>query len=267
MSDPGGPSPSVRDAESIRGRRAATALDDGYYVQRETRPGPSARTLTGVVLASFALLFTIAFVQTRNDRPATEAEREALIENIGVRQDLVASKRETVERLQEEIADLQAEAVVQGPGVSPLRVAAGATAVRGPGVVIEIESADDRERPEGRVSDTDVQLVVNGLWLAGAEAVAIDGHRLTSTSAIRSAGEAITVNYRSVGEPIVIEAVGDTNTLRHQWEEGPSGRYLATRADDDGLTWSVRGSDQIDLPVAPEARLRVSARPLRRSTS
>ncbi|SKB10266.1 DUF881 domain-containing protein [Aeromicrobium choanae] len=258
---------SVREAESILDRLAATALDDDYYVAHDTPPGQVSRLLAGVAVAVFALMITVAAVQTRIDRPATEVERNALIENIRVREDLVANKQETVAGLQGEIADLQAESIVDGPGTEALRVAAGSTAVAGPGVELTVESSANEDRPGGQLTDSDVQLIVNGLWLAGAEAVAVGGHRLTSTSAIRSAGEAITVNYRSVTEPLVIAAIGDPDSLQNQWEQGPSGRYLAARAEADGIRFAVRGSDDVELPAAPESRLTVSAEPLRRSVS
>ena len=38
------------------------------------------------------------------------------------------------------------------------------------------------------VLDTDLQRLVNGLWAAGAEAIAINGHRLTNLTAIRHGG-------------------------------------------------------------------------------
>lgn len=258
---------SVREAESILERLAANALDDDYYVQHDTPPSPSIRLLTGLVVGLFGLLLTVAAMQTRNDRPASEVERGALIENIQLRQDLVDGKHQTVSRLQEEIADLQAASLVEGPGTESLRIAAGSAPVVGPGVVIDVESSTDEEGAGGRLTDTDVQLIVNGLWLAGAEAVDVDGHRLTSTSAIRSAGEAITVNYRSVTEPIQITAIGNQDSLKNQWQQGPSGRYLDGRADTSGIRYSVRGSDEVEVPAAPESRLTVSAKPLRRSAS
>jgi len=154
---------------------------------------------------------------------------------------------------------------VNDPVNRALRISTGAIAVRGPGLLIRLTSAQDDEAPYGEITDTDLQLVVNGLWLAGAEAVAVGGHRLTSTSAIRSAGEAITVNYKSLTEPIEITAIGNRSTLVEQWTKGPSGRYVQTRADEDGIRYSVRGSDGVELPAAPESRLEVSAEPLRRS--
>jgi len=266
MSRPAG-EPGAREAESILEQLASTALDDDYYTWHDTPPSSVARVLTGLVAALFGLLLTVAAVQTRNDRPATEAERDALIDNIQLRQDLVDSKQETAERLREEIADLQATSVDDSPGTAALRLAAAALPVRGPGIVLRIQSATETDAPGGRLTDTDIQLVVNGLWLAGAEAVSVNGHRLTATSAIRSAGEAITVNYRSVTEPIVVEAIGDDEVLANQWRQGPSGRYLAERADADDIGFAVRRSDDVEMDAAPESRLRVSADPLRRSTS
>lgn len=258
---------SVAEAESILERLAATALDDDYYVDHEKPPGNGAKALTGLAIATIATMLTVAAVQTRIDRPATEAERDALIENIRLREDLVANKQETVAGLQGEIADLQAESVVDGPGTVAVRVASGAVPVEGPGLTITVQSSANEDRPGGRLTDADLQLVVNGLWLAGAEAVSVGGHRLTSTSAIRSAGEAITVNYRSVTEPVVVAAIGDESTLETQWQAGPSGRYLDARAEADGLRYDVRGSDDVELAAAPESRLKVSAEPLRRSAS
>ena len=107
MSTPTEQDSSLRDAESILQRLAATALDDDYYAQRESPPSRRSKVLTGVVAGLFGLLLTVAAVQTRNDRPATELEREALVDNIQVRQDLAATKQETVARLQDELADLR----------------------------------------------------------------------------------------------------------------------------------------------------------------
>ena len=39
-----------------------------------------------------------------------------------------------------------------------------------------------------RVLDVDLQGVVNGLWASGAEAIAVNGQRLTGLTTIRAAG-------------------------------------------------------------------------------
>ena len=49
---------------------------------------------------------------------------------------------------------------------------------------------------------------MNGLWSVGAEAIAVNGQRLTAQSAIRSAAGAILVNYRPLKPPYRVEAIG-----------------------------------------------------------
>lgn len=49
-----------------------------------------------------------------------------------------------------------------------------------------------------RVLDMDLQILTDGLWQAGAEAISVNGHRLSALTAIRGAGEAITVDNRSL---------------------------------------------------------------------
>ena len=82
-------------------------------------------------------------------------------------------------------------------------------------------SSDARDR----VLDLDLQMLANGLWQAGAEAVAINGHRLSGLTAIRSAGDAITVDYRSLTRPYRVEAIGDPRTLQARFVESPAGAW------------------------------------------
>ncbi|MEW6522536.1 MAG: DUF881 domain-containing protein [Bacillota bacterium] len=99
-----------------------------------------------------------------------------------------------------------------------LRLLAGVSAVRGPGVTVIM---DDSTRPRSRQEDPNVYLihdddllkVVNELRAAGAEAIAINGQRLTSVSEIRCAGPTISINGTRVAPPIVITAIGDPQTL------------------------------------------------------
>ena len=83
---------------------------------------------------------------------------------------------------------------------------------RGPGAVVTLTDAPVTEGEEGadveRVLDSDIQRAVNGLWSVGAEAIAVNGQRLTAQSAIRSAAGAILVNYRPLKPPYRVEAIG-----------------------------------------------------------
>ena len=100
-----------------------------------------------------------------------------------------AARTTTVRSQQRTIQELE-------PGV-------GAVAVRGPGLVIVVDDAPSSENSQpDRVYDVDLQILTNGLWQAGAEAVAINGHRLSALTAIRGAGEAITVDYPFADPPV-----------------------------------------------------------------
>jgi uncharacterized protein YlxW (UPF0749 family) len=95
------------------------------------------------------------------------------------------------------------------------QAAAGLAAVTGPGSVVRLADAPAPIDPAtgrpsatevNRVLDIDLQAVVNGLWASGAEAIAVNGQRLTATSTIRVAGNAILVDFRPVTSPYEVSA-------------------------------------------------------------
>lgn len=258
------PSGEVRDAESLLERLAESALDDDYYAVRESPSSPAIQIVSAILVAIFGLLVTIVAVQTRVDRPASERERSALIDNISTRQELLVARRTSVENLQAEIDGLSTRSTVGLPGLRIAEMNASAVPVTGDGVEVVLKSSDEAV-DFGFVTDTDVQLAVNGLWLAGAETIDVNGHRLTATSAIRSAGEGITVNYRSLPEPIKIRAIGSQQNLGERMTSGPSGRYLDERAKVSQISWNIQTANDISMTAAPGARLKVNhAKAIRR---
>jgi uncharacterized protein YlxW (UPF0749 family) len=106
------------------------------------------------------------------------------------------------------------------------------------------------------VVDRDLQLVVNGLWAAGAEAISINGRRLTSLTAIRSAGEAILVDYRPLRPPYVVSAIGDPRRLEARFADGPGGEYLRLLADNFGVRVKTDSRSDLRLPAASGVTLR-----------
>ena len=142
------------------------------------------------------------------------------------------------------MSERQREALKQHGGDQGELVAllSGATAVQGPGVKLVVDDAKDsrsgRRRARaravgfsdtGRVRDRDMQRVVNGLWESGAEAIAINGQRLTALSAIRAAGDAILVDNRPLVPPYTVLAVGDGKRLEHR-VPGQRRRPVSARA-------------------------------------
>jgi uncharacterized protein YlxW (UPF0749 family) len=96
--------------------------------------------------------------------------------------------------------------------------------------------------------DSDLQAATNALWSLGATAIAINGIRMTSTTAIRSAGEAILVDYRPLAIPYVITAAGPAD-LATRFAESPDGAALRSLRQQYGIEWSL-DSAQVELPAS-----------------
>jgi uncharacterized protein YlxW (UPF0749 family) len=137
-----------------------------------------------------------------------------------------------------------------------LRAATGLSAVRGPGIVIEL--ADSARTPRSlaeesdlRIQDLDIQLVANALWRSGAEAVAVNGHRLVSTTAIRRAGSQILVNLRPVASPYRVAAIGDPEALGRGLASSDLAEQFAVWEEVYGLGFGVRIQEDVTLPQLP----------------
>jgi len=96
-----------------------------------------------------------------------------------------------------------------------LLIVNGNAPVNGPGLTITIEE----HMP---IIYTDLLNITNELWNAGAEAIAINGHRITGHSTISVAEDVfseanfnifMTVNHEKLEYPIVINALGNANNL------------------------------------------------------
>lgn len=223
------PSSDPRGGRGLLESIADTALDDDYY---EVRPGRYSRgrglgtvaTATAVML--LALMITIAAVQTRTDRPVDELERDALIADIGIRKQLLAEGREKTDELQSQVVGLRDSA--ESREFDSLRVLTAQSGAVGPGVRITLDNGPATIE-DSLVTEQDLQILVNGLWYAGTEAVSINGNRLSSLSAIGRSGQALTVNYRSLTRPYTVIALGNAGQLADRISSNTGGQYWAGR--------------------------------------
>jgi uncharacterized protein YlxW (UPF0749 family) len=102
--------------------------------------------------------------------------------------------------------------------------------------------------------------VVNALWAAGAEAVAINDERLAPTTTIRAAGEAILVDLRPVTSPYTIRAIGDPDTLLPRFADSAAARRYQSQTAVFGIGFSVQRVGELTLRAATGTDL-VYARP------
>jgi uncharacterized protein YlxW (UPF0749 family) len=243
---------------------------------RTARPRLRARTMVGLTMAAAGLLVAITYDQAAAGAQGREQLRAALVADIqrdsGVTDDLAVQ----LETLRGEVRSardqlLAASNVGQRTLDALARAERGAAAmpVTGPGLLVTLANADPtadedpvgggtaEEDPRGRVRDGDLQLVVNALWAAGAEAVSINGQRLGPATAIRFAGEAVLVDFRPVTNPYEVRAIGDPETLSQRFLASPEVGALAVISESFGLRFEFAREQELSLPAAsiPEVRL------------
>ncbi len=242
------------------------SIDDDYYVAAERRDSspPDAprvrRAVTITVIVVFALMLTVAAVRTYDRRPQAEVERQTLIDQIHAREASIANTQDAVDNARDDVETLRAGASdpEYRERIVDERIAVGDVAVTGQGVEVVVDNAEDFEdQPGGRVRDTDLQMLVNGLWNAGAEAIAINGQRVTTMTAIRTAGEAITVNFRSLSAPYTVQAIGNVDTLAARFVETQAGDIWSTLTNNYGMQFEINSDSDLTLPAAPKGRLTV----------
>jgi len=258
--------------------RAARSAGEAAPAAGSASVGSRSRTLAGVaVLVALGLLTGTAIAQVRQRQDAGSGLRVDLLAQAGdrtARSDELAARtdllRADVMAVREEALGSDAAGRALAAQLTALGLASGTTPVRGPGIVVTVQDAPagtskqtDPLRPgaapEGRVQDRDLQDVVNGLWAASAEAVAVNGQRLTALTAIRSAGDAILVDLRPLTPPYVVAAVGDPEKLELALVDGPSGRRLQTFSSLYGITFEVRREQELSLAGAAAPDLRAAS--------
>lgn len=288
MSAPGaatGTTTRPDESMSLLTQLTERSLDEGY-AEATARRGTEAPARTGVLLTvgfvAVGLLLATAGVQARNREAAIAQGRQALIEKIEERSSRadtltgdVARLRASVAKARQDRLRLTAEGERLARQLIALEVATGAAPVVGPGLVIRLddapepEPAQDEQNPrtsnelsEGRVTDRDLQTIVNEIWLAGAEAVAINDQRLTSLSAIRSAGPNVLVAFRPLTPPYEVVAVGDAPWMHRKVVSGFAGSYLDVLGN-YGIRHSVKTRDSLRLPSSGGLTLRHATVPHR----
>ncbi|MBE7700991.1 DUF881 domain-containing protein [Oerskovia sp. Sa1BUA8] len=240
-------------------------LDPGYAeaaARRTTGQEPPRRTGTWVFVAVLAVALgfvtAAATIDLRAPQGAAIEARKVLEKEILDRREQVDALSAQATAVSDEIETLQTEALadVDPALLETLQidgVASGSLAVTGPGLVLTLQDApagvgaDDQSLNE-KVQDSDLQRVVNALWASGAEAIAINGQRLTPLSAIRSAGEAILVDLQPLIGPYRVEAIGDPATLETEFARSDAPGYLSILSSKWGIQSSRISQGKLSLP-------------------
>ena len=219
----------------------------------------------GLVLPSILLvlgiLVTAAVVQERGREERLPTQAEDLVGLIDRRRAATRELAAELSTVSERLAAAQADRAAGSEEVAEvvalverLRPSAGLAPMEGPGLVVELRDSAEVPRTRGdlldlRIQDVDIQLVVNALWTAGGRAVAVNGRRVTATTAIREAGGRVQVNLRPVSSPYRITALGDPDALARGLDGSEIAEQLEVWTEVYGLGFSVRAEDVLSIPA------------------
>ncbi|MCA0147037.1 DUF881 domain-containing protein [Blastococcus sp. LR1] len=229
------------------------------------RRRPSAWSVLVPVVALAAGLLFATSGRTAQGTDLRAGEITQLSELIEERDSAVARQADQLTALQRQVQELTeeaasrnsvvAEATAEGAAGGP---AAGLTPVAGAGVVITLDDAPPRSdgslpsnaRPDDVViHQSDVQAVVNAVWAAGAEGVAVMDQRLISTSAVRCVGNTLLLQGRTYSPPFVVSAVVDASAVRSALNSSRQIAILREAATAFGLTFEVRERSEVSVPA------------------
>lgn len=211
-----------------------------------------------LVLALAGLLFT---ANARLARSGGERHATNLAELVEIENDRVRELGDTVDRLTSEIDEIIVNPTsVDAPGETAVArrdaIVAGSVAVTGPGLRVTLDDAPATTplsatvRPDSLVvHQQDLEAVINALWAGGAEAMTLQGQRVTMSTAFRCVGNVLSLGGRVYSPPYRVEAIGDPSTLTAALDASREIQIYRQWVDSVGLGWSVDATDTLQVPA------------------
>jgi uncharacterized protein YlxW (UPF0749 family) len=147
------------------------------------------------------------------------------------------------------------------------RIAAGLIPLTGTGLVMRLDDSQvpvpqDASEADYLVGSRDIRSVVEELWMAGAEAVAVNGERVTPTTAIIDIGSSLLVNSAYLAPPYQVTALGAPGLYDRLSRSPGFVDFVRARAEAYGIRLSFAEPESVDMPAfAGTVTLRYS-RPL-----
>ena len=230
-------------------------------ILRGLRGIPSWQVTLGVALLALGFLIA-AQLGTEGPRVRyTTQERTPLLETateLQAEQDELKAKilglREAIQAVEGQgvgSADLVRQLNAQ---LEEARIAAGLIPLIGTGVVLQLDDSQAPVPPGGSQADYlvgshDIRTVVEELWLAGAEAIAINGERVTPTTAIIDIGPSLLVNSAYLAPPYQVTALGSTDLYDRLSRSAGFVEFVRARAEGFGIRLSFAEPESLEMPA------------------
>lgn len=183
--------------------------------------------------------------QPENFRDLVRVESERLSETNA---EVVALREEVAALVEDQEDPAEADELVD--------LASGRLAVTGPGLTVRLwDAPSPLQLPEWASPDDlvvhqqDLEAVMNGLWAGGAEALMVQGHRVTTTTSIRCVGNVLLIDGATYSPPYEISAIGDADELEGTLLSTAPIQVYLQYVDALNLGWEVRSEESIDMPA------------------
>jgi uncharacterized protein YlxW (UPF0749 family) len=170
----------------------------------------------------------------------------------------LAASRARAERLEAAEAGSDARVRAARDMANTLAPAVGLTELAGPGLIVTLTDAPrgpDGHYPVGVEPDAlvvhqqDMQSVLNALWAGGAEAIAVAGQRILTTSALRCVGNTLLLHGRTYSPPYQISAIGQPDRMRAALDAEPGVAVFRQYVQRYGLGYRVQRSSNVRIPA------------------
>ena len=228
-------------------------------VANRLRAIPSWQVTLGIALLALGFLIAAQLAAEGPRIRYTTQERSPLIETAlelqrqqEVLKGRVLELRDQIQTTSQATRGSAALVKELNDGLADARTAAGLVALTGTGLVLQLEDAANAgtEASEGaRVTAADIRAVVDEVWLAGAEAVAVNGERLASTSAIVDIGGSVLVNQAYLAPPYQISAIGPDDLYARLSASQGYADFLSARLAAGGIRASYGEFEDVTLPA------------------
>jgi len=222
---------------------------------------PSWQVTLGAALLGLGFLIAAQLAAEGPRVRYTTQERSPLVETatqLQRRQDDLKKRilqlREQIQ-LTEQAGEGSAELVSQlNDQLQDARIAAGLIPLTGTGIVLQLEDSVEPVAPGADQADylvgaRDLRSVVEELWAAGAEAIAVNGERITPTTAIIDVGPSILVNAAYLAAPYQVTALGPDDLYPRLGASPGFVDLIRTRAQGFGIQVGIAEPEAVDIPA------------------
>ena len=228
-------------------------------LQRREKIGRSLSILL-VGLTIGLLLSTGWQPAAESDSGATDAEYSRIllsIQRLEAEQQQLKSK---IAVLRQELAERQQIASAHTDRLQVLSIEldrqqllAGLTPVQGPGVVVTLDDSSVQIPPGADsnayiIHEYDLRDIINLLWMAGSEAIAINDERLVGTSSIYCVGSTVMVNNTRLSPPYLIRAIGNPRVQQDCLRNTSHLQELKAKQRQYGLQFDAKAVANLTLP-------------------